>query len=306
METPRLERSWLDWTADPSGTSAAPHLQAFRVLILLHLCVQAWAWALRPLDHPYTFPPLAIHGCAVALTLAAAVASFGSERWGRMACLASLPIVAFELAWVFPATANHHYLSLLILGLCGLFDLRREGEDQLLLQGLRWVAVIVFFWAGAQKALHGLYFRGEFLSWAVAVGGERWAALFGWLLPGAELTRLQELPQNVGSGPWRAAGLVVPLVSNAVWVGEIVLAVGMLVVRIRVVAVLLALGLVYAIQLAPREFMFALLYTNLLLLFLPGEPNRRLLPVFALAYALLVGAVAGVPGLEGLVKQAGL
>ena len=52
----------------------------------------------------------------------------------------------------------------------------------------------------------------------------------------------------------------------------------------------------FTIQLAPREFMFALLYTNLLLLGVRGEWNRRLLPLFIAFYIYLLAVLWGAPG----------
>jgi len=295
-------RSFLEWTADPPGVSPAAHVRAFRSLVLAHVAVQSWAWALRPLDFPYTFPGLPIHAGAALLTGLCGLSLF---RAGRLACALALPVVLWETAWLLPATANHGFLALVMLFLCALFDPDREGEDALLLQGLRWLAVIVFCWAGLQKALHGLYFGGEFLSWALAVGGARWVEAFAWALPGPELARLEALPQSVGSGPFRMDSLLLVLVSNAVWIGEVALGAGMLSKRLREAAAVCAIGLVLAIQTAPRELMFALLYTNLLLLFVRGEPDRRLLPLFLAGHALLLAAVAGVPGLELLLKPKG-
>ena len=96
------------------------------------------------------------------------------------------------------------------------------------------------------------------------------------------------------------------LASNGVWIGEILLAGGMLLERVRRYAALAAIALVVAIQSAPHEWMFALLYAPLLLLFVPGGWNRRLLPLFLLAYAWLLAALAGVaPGARWLLKTGG-
>ena len=297
---------WLEWTADLPGRSSAAHLRAFRSLVLAHVSVQAWAWTLWPLDFPYTFPPAAIASAAAVLSACLVASLLPRLGWGRRACIVATPIVAFQISWVLPATANHGFLSLVLMLLCAVFDPDDHEEEKLLLQGLRWITVLIFFWAGAQKALHGLYFRGEFLSFATAVGGSRWVELFAFAMPAGEIARLQDLPQHVGAGPFRMNSALMVLLSNAVWVGEIALAIGMLFRRTRELAALLGIGLVFLIQTAPREFMFALLYTNLLLLGVRGEPNRRLLPLFLLAYSLLFAAVAGTPGLEGLLKRAGL
>jgi len=290
-----VRASWLDWTADPPGVSSGRHLVAFRTLLLAHLAVQAWAWSVHELPPPYTFPPLTMRVAAVWFTFLCGI-SLATDR-GRLACALALPAFAAAVAWTFPVTANHWYLALVLLGLCSVFDPEREGESVLLIQGLRWLAVLVFFWAGAQKLLHGLYFRGEFMTWMIANGVERWSDIFGWMLPDGEVERLRALRRyQPGAGPYRVDSALFLLANNAVWVGELALAVLMGWRRTRQLAAFAAIALVFTIQTAPREFMFALLYTNLLLLFVRGEPNRRLLPLFLAAYAYLVAVLFGAPG----------
>lgn len=292
----------LDWTADPPGVGAAPHLRAFRTLLLAHWTVQASAWYLRPLEPPFTFPPAVIVACAVALG-ALLVLSFVR---GRLACALAFPLTVALVWWIFPGTPNHTFLACLLTGLCGWLDLEREDESRLLLQTVRWMTVIVFFWAGAQKALHGLYFRGEFLSWMIAHSVDHWSAVFGWVVPADEIARLHSLPRfQADVGPYRVDSWPFLVVANGVWIGEIALAVGMVWRRTRVWAALGAIALVFTIQLAPHEWMFALLYGQALLLFVPGEWNRRLLPVFLLVYAWLLAALVGAPGAGFLTKAGG-
>lgn len=294
----------LDWTADSPGVSSARHLAAFRVLLLAHFAVQSWVWALKPPPVPVTFPPALIHGAAALLTLLCLASLLGR---GRLACVLALPVVLWEIAWIFPLTANHNFLGFVLVGFCAYLDPRQPEEEALLIQSLRWVAVLIFLWAGLQKALHGLYFRGEFLTWMVAHGVDRWADIFGWLMPAEELQRVRHYPRYMAfSGPYRVDSLPFLVVANGVWLGEIALGAGMLFRRTREIAALAAVALVFLIQLAPREFMFALLYTNLLLLFVRGEWNRRLLPVFLLAYAYLLAVLMGAPGGFLLKAEGGL
>lgn len=293
----------LDWTADPPGVSSARHLRAFQTLVLAHFSVQNWGWALRPVPSPYTFPTWGITAAAVFLTLLCVASLLGRGRW---LCVLAWPVVAWEVAWLFPVTANHTFLGLVVLGLCSLLDPERPEEEALLLQSLRWLAVLVFFWAGAQKLLNGLYLRGEFLTWMVAQGIERWADVFGWMIPEAELARLQSIPRFMkGGGPYRVDSALFVLAANAVWIGEIAIAVGLLFRRTRQWAALAAIALVFVIQSAPREFLFAVLYTNLVLLSVRGEWNRRLLPVFVAFYVLVFAARLGAIPAGFLVKADG-
>lgn len=299
-----MPASPLDWTADPPGVTAEHHLRAFRILLLAHWVVQAWAWWVRPLESPFGFPEVPLVLGAVALT---ALFALAFTRHGRVACALAFPITVGMAAWVFPGTPNHTFLAALLVGLFAWLDLQRGSEARLLLQTLRWMTAIVFFWAGAQKALNGLYFRGEFLSWMVAQSQDHWAAVFGWFMPAEEIERLTALPRfQTGVGPYRVASWPFLLVSNGVWLGEIALAGAMLVPCLRHWAALVAIGLVVAIQSAPHEWMFALLYSQLLLLFVPGEWNRRLLPFFLAAYGWLLAALTGLaPGARFLIKVGG-
>lgn len=293
----------LDWTADPPGAPPPRQLPALRALVLAHLAVQAFAWWLRPLPTPATFPPLAIGIVSVALGLLSLLAL---TRHGRLACRLAFPLAAWVVVWVFPFTPNHTFVALLVLGLFAWLEPAREEDAGLLLRGLRWLTVVVFFYAGLQKALHGMYFRGEFLTWMIAQGIERWEAIFGWTLSHAELTRLRSYPRYlVGAGPYRVDAPLLLLASNVVWLGELVLSGLMLLRRTRELAALLAIVLVFTIQLAPREFMFALLYTQMLLLFVRGDWNRRLLPLFLFAYWYQLAVLLGAPGARLLLKAGG-
>ncbi len=292
----------LDWIGDAPGRSSARHLEAFRSLVLAHWAIQAWAWWLVP-------PPLEVSLGAHSFALSGAVLtvccvlSLGSR--GRLACLIATPVALLLVGGLFPFTPNHTFLAWLCLAVFAALDPRVPEEDALALCALRWLAVMMFFWAGVQKASYGLYFGGEFLTWMIAHGGERWSEVFGLVVSAAELTKLEAYARySAEAGPYRAASLALVLLSNGVWLGEIALAFGMLWRRTRTLAALGAIGVTFALQLAPREFMFALLYAQLLLLFVPGEWNRRLLAVLLASYAYLLAALLGAPG-EFLLRRGG-
>jgi hypothetical protein len=272
-------------------------------LVLAHLAVQGFAWWARPLPTPVSFPPLALVCVSAVL---AALSLLALLRHGRLACQVALPFAAWVVFWVFPFTPNHTFLAFLVLALFAWLDPDREEDAGLLLRGLRWLTVIVFFYAGLQKALHGLYFRGEFLSWMIAQGVDRWEAVFGWMIPDAELARLGSYPRYlVGAGPYRVEAPLLVLASNAVWLGELLLSLLLVLRRSRELAALAAVALVFTIQLAPREFMFALLYTQMLLLFVRGDLNRRLLPLLLLGTWYQLALLFGAPGGELLLKAGG-
>jgi len=288
-----MSQGLLAWTADPPDRSARSHLDAFRTLLLVHCATQSLAWAIEPPPAGLAFPPFLIYGAALLESVLVVAALRGR---GRLASQIALPILFAQLVWIFPHAANHTGLVFALLGFCALCDLDDPEEERLLLQCLRWIAALVFVWAGLQKMLHGLYFRGEFLAWLVAQGTDRWSLVFGGLIGGEDLARLSAYAAHpIYSGPYRVASPLFVALSNSVWVMEIALGVGLLIERARHVCGLLAIALVFAIQSAPREFMFAFVYTNMLLLCVRGDWNRRLRWLFVALYAALIAALLGAP-----------
>jgi hypothetical protein len=171
---------------------------------------------------------------------------------------------------------------------------RGSAGAPLVLAGLRWLAAIVLFHTGLQKLLYGHYFAGDFLAFMVG-RGDRFADLFRWVLPSAEVARLAGYDAlRSGAGPYRVGEPLFVALSNAVWIAELVLPLGLLARRTRGLAAAAAAALVLAIQLGAREAGFALLFVNLLLLSGPPRLARALLPVFG---ALLVWALAAAGGL---------
>jgi hypothetical protein len=265
-------------------------VQTLRRLVLLHLCVQEWFVWLQAKDLPYSKHVVLLCACAYTLGLCLG----WRVRWSRAAFAFVLVVSILRLANQFPIAANHQYLELGVLALGTLFDDRRKGEAQLLLQSCRWLAATVFFWAGLQKVLHGYYFGGEFLSYAISQEA-RFAQIFGVLLPSDELIRLQSYgrPAPLGAGPYRATSWALVLVSNATYLMEILAAIGLLVRRVRPLALCAAMALIVAIEVAAREVLFGALFLGLIALFDRRALNWQLLPMFVVLYAYLLAAGLG-------------
>lgn len=294
----------LESLGSPADAASARELRAFGFLVLLHATVQSWAWVVVPLEGLFGLPWLGVLTTSTVLTICSGLAL---TRYGRWAAMLAVPALLCQLYWTFPWTPNHNALVFLCALSCAALNPTDDDERRLLLGSLRWITVIVFFYAGLQKVLYGYWFRGEFLSWMIGQGVDNWRSTFGWLVPDSELDRLRSLnPLAAGAGPYRVDSLAFIAVSNAVYLAEIAIAVLLLTRRFRAVAATSAILLVFVIQLAPREFMFALLYAQLLLLFVPGGWNRRLIVVFAIAYVYLLAVMAGVAPGAFLLKANGL
>ncbi len=275
---------------DEDPVQRALTVAALRRLVLLHLCVQEWFVWLVAGNPPYSKNVVLICACAYTLGLC-----FGWRvRWSRTAFAFVLAVSILRMANQFPFAANHHYFELGVLALGALFDDRRKGEAQLLLQSCRWLVATVFFWAGLQKVLHGYYFGGEFLSYAISQE-PRFAQIFGVLLPSEELIRLLSYgrPAPLGAGPYRAASWALVLVSNATYLLEMGVAIGLFVRRVRPLALCAAIALIVAIEVVAHEVFFGALYLGLITLFARRALNRQLLPMFVAIYVYLLAAGLG-------------
>jgi hypothetical protein len=285
---------WIDrvlaLAADGAPDAAAARLRALRRFLLAWGAVRSWVWLV--FDPPGAAAPLA--ASAAVLSVAAALAWL--DRAEHHAARLALPALLVELAATLPLTPNHFFLELYAVALLALAGpLGRDAP--LVLSGLRWLVAIVLFHTGLQKLLHGYYPTGDFLAFMVG-RGDRFADLFRWLLPAAEVARLESYePLRSGAGPYRVTAPLFVLVSNAIWIAELVLPFGLVARRTRLAAATAATALVVAIQLGAREAGFALLFVNLLLLFVPPRVARALLPAFLALLAFALAAAGGlVPG----------
>jgi len=273
----------LAWAGDDAPDAAALRVRWLRRVVLAWSAVRTAVWI--GVDAPLAPGWLALS--AVWLALAAALAFVPARE--HLAARIALPALAIQLALTFPLTPNHFYLegyAAVLLALPG-----PGGRDApLALAALRWLVAIVLFHTGLQKLLYGHYLHGDFLAFMVG-RGDRFAALFEWVLPDAEVARLTGYqPLQEGAGPYRVASPPFVALSNAVWIAELALPVALLRRRTRGAAAALAIAFVLALQLGARELGFALLFSSLALAFAPPAWARRghlvalaLLAVVALA-----------------------
>jgi len=287
----------LDLAAPPSEERYRIDLRFLRGFVFLHVAVRSFltleadgasAGPLRVL-----VALLAVAAVLVVATSRGDAPSPAPRHFGR----ALWALVAVEVVVGLPMTANHVFLELVVLSLLAFLDERRTGEGTLLLQGLRWVTVVLFFYSGLQKLLYGYWSDGQFLAY-VAATEERFGLVLGPLMPAAELERLRSYNAAlaepgvwsvpIGAGPYRVDSLTFVLLSNFVWIFEMVCAAALLVPRLRTAATVAAVAFVVAIELGARELTFGALMTTLLLTFAPPGWVRRGAIAFALFYLYLV------------------
>jgi hypothetical protein len=291
----------LRTTGDDAPHVARSKLRSYGRFLGLLVATEAW----HALHYPAYRENVALH-VAIALVLSTCAALLFWKPAERAAALVAVAALFVDLVSVFPENANHQYLGLVTMGLLALP--RREGgreagpadpearEARLVLQALRWLIPIGFFWAGVQKAFHGYWFGGEFLAVRIATD-PTFANALGVFLSSDELARLTSLVPGYGVGPYRVDEPLFRLLSNGTWIAELALAPLLLVPRTRLFAATSVVLFLLVVELAARELFFGLTMTALALLYTRGDANRIALPCFAAVLFYLLATSAGwLPG----------
>lgn len=266
--------------------------RSFELLLILGILSEAWRQHARALFAP--------GGAALAdwlpLLLATALALAALKlRWRRASLAALLLLQLFAIAASFPQTANHVYLQLFLLALLVLLDASVAEEQQLALGALRWIFLVVLFCAGLQKLVHGYYFRGEYF--AYYLNERSFASLLGPFLSDEELQRFGSgLARSDGSGPYRFESAPMIAISNLGYLSELGIPVLLFARRSRRFGVAAGIAFLIFTEALARELHFGALFASGLLLFLPGDANRRALPLFAALYAwMLLTSLRALP-----------
>jgi hypothetical protein len=288
---------FLNTAGDSDPEDVQKKLHAFRSLLLLHVSVQSWNWLY--LHVGVAGGQLSLMLLVAALVLTGCFALSFYQRMAHWAPLVAIPVLFVELQFFFPGASNSLYLALWAMLFLALLDDRAESDRALALQGLQWSTAIVFFAAGLQKVLYGAYFSGDFLSFAVGIDPV-FANLYGFLIPVDELLRLQAIdPTLDGAGPYRASAPLLVAVSNAVWIAELLIPIGLLARRTRPWAALVGMVFVVLFLLCIRDVAHGLLMITLLSLFLPrGWMLKAFWPLVFIYLCVLGMSVGYLPGVE--------
>lgn len=197
-----------------------------------------------------------------------------------MALLTAICVVELVVNW--PGGANHLYLFVPVAAVAATFRPTKDRERAVAVSTWIGLTLIVFFLTGLQKVLHGTYFDGQFMGIFVdAKSG------FGWfvgLLDADELAYYESLQQvGVGTGPYNTQSMQLRILSNSVWLLEIVAPIAVLWPRWRAVWVVTSMLFALSIQFAAREFIFGLAFSSMLSLMLPQRWSVRWLRIALLA-----------------------
>ncbi|MCB9625588.1 MAG: hypothetical protein H6723_19900 [Sandaracinus sp.] len=189
------------------------------------------------------------------------------RRWDRHVSVVLALGAGWAVAATFPTTSNHgFYAALLSLASVVLRDEPRRAVEY-----LRATVLLVTFGAGAQKLLHGTWWRGSFVAWELAHG--RFVGTIGRLLSAEELARLSSMRE--GREGFVLAGKALALV-RAVMLGELLLPMLACVPRLRVWAAIGLLGLGLGFGLVADEVLFGGLFVAVVALFFSPSTARAL------------------------------
>ena len=277
----------LDLTGRDEGPDRGPKARAFELFLMIHATTRLWLWS-------YPFRSGRPEEIALAVAMSACLVFYLHPPSRRLAVILAAGVLLIKQSITFPLASNHSFIECSTMALLAFMGTRGEDAQRTVLQAARMLTVIVFFYSGVQKVLHGTYFDGQYLSYSIA-NHSRFLSTFGQLVPADELERLlDQKPIRVGSGPFTIDATWFVLMSNMVYVFEIVTPIFLLIRKTRTWAACACLGFTVAIEVGAREFMFGALFVNLLLLFLPKAVNRFLIPLWILGYLFLLGVEVGV------------
>lgn len=271
QETPSAPKfPFIDWTSADDGFESERYeaLSSFMLVALVCHCGMLLGLESRlgNLATTVFFPAFCL----------SALVGLCSPRAKRHCLVASFGITS---CWLFVATphfANHLLLEWSVL----LFLIVCRNEPDLALKALRWLIFIVLFHSGFQKLVIGQYFAGEFLAYNTATLAN-FTDFMGLFLSEGEFTRITAMAGRSGTGPYGVNDILFVAMSNAVWIGEMGIAILLIVPSTRRVAVFAAFALIASIELGAREAIFGFLFTSLILAFYPGRNGLALWPGLA-------------------------
>ena len=278
----------LAWLASGDQRVRAAQVLAFERIFILVIGVEYWCRGVARWNELSTVYVWSI-AAATLLCLTALLTRF------RRPALGALALVHASVVWnEFPAAGNHAYLEVILCSLGALLDPAVDADRVLYVAAARWLGVVILFFSGLQKLVHGYYFRAEYFAFSLWI--ESFRTVFRVLLPAAEYHRLTAFAGNPGDGPYFVTSPIVLAISNLTWIAELTLAPALLWRTTRRLAVPATIALIVGIELAAREAFFGLLYVNLILLFLESERSSKLVvPIAILLAAMLLVRLGWLP-----------
>lgn len=281
---------FIDRLSFENREDAIAKTRTFEFLLALHILCEAWNTALRLQRAGAPWEAMSVFETTLASAGFAAWLRPAWRRWGLWTLVAA---VGVRIARSFPMTGNHNPLLAICAAVHALFDPEDDDERKWRLGAVKAYFVFLVFHAGAQKLVHGHYFRGEFFAFYVA-HSPPYRDFFRWFLPPDEIARLASYGFQVGDGPYRLESWIGLAISNSTWISEMALPWALLFPKLRPWAVFALFVFLLGIEAAAREFYFGIFFFNALLLFASARTQRATVPIAVAFYVWMLWTVAGV------------
>lgn len=213
----------------------------------------------------YVVPPYHLF-----MGFAFAVWAYGRRTLGYALALGVAFFVHFR---DLPRAPNHGWLEVSLFLVLLISGIESDKNRRATLGACRWMALTAIFASAFQKLAYGGYTHGAYLAYLMANSPKTTWILSTMTTP-AEVERLIALGTEPGDGPYlvQSAGWVI--MSNLVWISELVLPVLVLVKSTRRWAMPLTIAVFSFIAILSQELVFGSFMMAILIPMLPRIPGR--------------------------------
>lgn len=229
----------------------------------------------------------------IGMGIALGLSVWQPRRSKRYALCVAGGLCFIEMSWRFPMNSNHSWVEvLLLMALCIVKTNSRPQRELFVVWG-RWLVALLFLHSGLQKVLHGVYFRGAFLGTRVREeSDDNFGLVMRLLLEPSEQKRLVDGLVQGYEGSYFLNSRLGLVVSNAIYLSELLTALLLFFPRTRFCGSMLAVSLLLGIEATALEMTFGLLTLNLTMLFFRQRLRTPVAILSALGYLGLAVAQA--------------
>lgn len=277
---------WVAWVSSPELAASASHITWAWRYLLAHMVFRYFiGWVRQGDEGLFWLACLLAMGTAFTLSFTPVEA-----RWPALSRAIALVAASVEMAAQFPINSNHSWLECVLLGAVAATDTRRAEQRAMLVAVGRWLVIAIMFHSGLQKILHRTYFDGMYL--ATLANDDGFSALVKVLVGPLEHARLAAALKAGSEGPFALNSSAGVLLSNAVYLSELGVAVLLFFERTRRLGVVAGILVLCSIEVLALEITFGLLMLNLLALYWPDRRRARIAIGSVVAYGGLAVAQA--------------
>lgn len=284
---------WLDrWLFLPrmphdGKTAFGPLLTWLTFFLLIHLIVRNFEDVTTEMQPTYSF----FAGCLFVVGLGLfAIKRIRSKVVPACACI---EVVGFLLE--LPAAANHAFVEALTVTFVGsayLCDSREKSDEfeqasRNTMFALRWWPILLMLWTGINKLIYRTYFDGAYLAEKLR-NEPRFQNMLAPFMNDGELERIT----SAGDGPFYFQSIFLILLSNSVYITEILAGGFLLFRKTRILGLITCMAVIVAIEVFAREITFGIFFVLLVSTYTKLLENRFVRAILLCGYFIIAGLLA--------------